>query len=74
MNTTKTMNRALASFGLLLCGTQASDAMNFNSPTSASIESAQMGGASMAFAQSSKIASDNPAGMADLGNRIDGGL
>lgn len=74
MNTTLAMRYSLASLGLLLCGTQNSQAMNFNSPTSASIESAQMGGASMAFAQSSMIASDNPAGMASLGNRVDGGL
>ncbi|VVO22237.1 OmpP1/FadL family transporter [Pseudomonas fluorescens] len=71
---TRALRRSLTGVGLLLCGTQACQAMNFNSPTSASIESAQMGGASMAFPQSSIIASDNPAGMADLGNRIDGGL
>lgn len=71
---TRSLRGPLAGLGLLLCSTQACQAMNFNMPTSAGIESAQMGGASMAFAQSSMIASDNPAGMAELGNRVDGGL
>ncbi len=74
MNINLAVRHSLASLGLLLCGSQSSLAMNFNIPSSASIESAQMGGASMAFAQSSMIASDNPAGMANLGNRVDGGL
>ncbi|KAB0495309.1 OmpP1/FadL family transporter [Pseudomonas vancouverensis] len=74
MNTNLAMRYSLAGLGLMLCGSQHCQAMNFNIPTSASIESAQMGGASMAFAQSSMIASDNPAGMANLGNRLDGGL
>lgn len=59
---------------LMLCACPLAQAMNFNIPTSSSIESAQMGGASLAFPQSAAIASDNPAGMAVLGNRIDGGL
>lgn len=68
------MASVLLGGGFCLLGTSTALAMNFNIPTSASIESAQMGGASMAFAQSSAIASDNPAGMAMLGNRMDGGL
>lgn len=59
--------------GALLASASA-HGMNFNIPTSASIESAQMGGASLAFPQSSMIASDNPAGMAVLGNRTDAGM
>ncbi|WP_273199371.1 outer membrane protein transport protein, partial [Pseudomonas sp.] len=49
-------------------------AYSFNIPSSPSIEAAQMGGASIAFPQSSMIASDNPAGMSYIGNRSDFGL
>ncbi|WP_336335625.1 OmpP1/FadL family transporter [Pseudomonas putida] len=59
---------------LILCASPLAQATNFNIPTSSSIESAQMGGASLAFPQSTAIASDNPAGMAEMGNRIDGGV
>lgn len=68
------MASVLLGGSVCLLGSSAAVAMNFNIPTSASIESAQMGGASMAFPQSSAIASDNPAGMAMLGNRVDGGM
>lgn len=70
--THKTSNAACVA-GVLLASASA-HGMNFNIPTSASIESAQMGGASLAFPQSSMIASDNPAGMAMLGNRTDAGM
>jgi long-chain fatty acid transport protein len=72
MNNKKTMLNALATGLLCASSIDSASAMNFNIPTSASVESAQMGGASMAFPQSTAIASDNPAGMVELGNRIDG--
>ncbi|WP_448694000.1 OmpP1/FadL family transporter [Pseudomonas rhizophila] len=49
-------------------------AYSYNIPSSPGIEAAQMGGASIAFPQSSMIASDNPAGMSFIGNRNDFGL
>lgn len=70
---TRTLFVALSS-AILIFSSYPACAMNFNIPTSSGIEAAQMGGASMAFPQSSSIASDNPAGMAYLGNRFDAGL